>query len=222
MPGPLWLEPEIGPEQIFRAAQPLSKYYNQYAGYLARIYDAYAFPYSDKSGTPLVDLTPGVITGWKSPFFPIRPCSGARSMLLPKRRENQSRTTGPLFPYLRVSGQSGKDAVSKVAYSDINLNLDIDHASVGDLAVKLTAPSGEVFVIQDGADEGEDLHITELPLPSEKSGNPNGVWTLTTTDSKRENSGTPGRLVADVSSELQRLSGTEYPSPMRRSSGPFR
>jgi hypothetical protein len=185
--GPLYgLNPKLAPGQLFRAAQPLSKYYNQYAGYLAQIYDAYAFAYSDKSGTPLVDLTPGVITRLEITILPDK--AKPRSLFKASSEETGKsiQDNRKVVSYLRISGRPG----AKVAYSDINLNLDIDHDSVGDLSVTLTSPSGEAFVIHDGTDEGENLRITEMPLPSAKSGNPNGVWTLSTTDSRRGNTGT--------------------------------
>lgn len=178
--------PKLAPNQLFGFAQPLSKYYNQYASYLAKIYDAYAFAYSDKSGTPLVDLTPGKITRLEITILPDQ--AKPRTLFKATAAETRKSIQGnrKVVSYLRVSGRPA----GKVAYSEINLNLDIDYPSVDGLSVVLTSPAGEEFVIRDAGDEGEGLHIAETPLPSESSANPNGVWTLTTTDSHREDAGT--------------------------------
>ena len=53
-----WYTPPLPISYAFAGAQPHSLYYNQYASVLARITDAYGFPYSDLVQKPLASLNP--------------------------------------------------------------------------------------------------------------------------------------------------------------------
>lgn len=189
---PYFSYPKLTQDQLFSMAQPNNKFYNQYAQYLSSIFEGYSYSYSDKTAKPLVDLTPGKST---SPTLlqinllsdVVKRSNGVAAA--PEETGKPIKDNRTVVSYLRVSGQSGESG-AKMPYSSIGLNLDIDHPSVAELKVKLMSPTGQVFVIHDGGDEGENLRLTESPLPSEKSGNPNGVWTLTVTDTARGNTGT--------------------------------
>lgn len=77
------------------------------------------------------------------------------------------------------------------AYSNITLRLKINHPTIGDLSVKLRSPLGRTFLLHDHTGGATDnLDYYGFALPSSQITNPNGIWTLTISDRKKENAGT--------------------------------
>jgi subtilisin-like proprotein convertase family protein len=79
------------------------------------------------------------------------------------------------------------------AYSNITLNLDIDHTAIGDLVVRLRSPQGRTFLLhnQTGG-KSDNLDHIGFALPSSRIVDPNGTWTLWISDGR---GGNVGKLV---------------------------
>jgi serine protease len=78
-------------------------------------------------------------------------------------------------------------------YSNIRLNLDIDHTAIGDLVVRLRSPQGITFLLHNRTGGTTDnLDLIGFALPSSRITNPNGIWKLQIADTK---AGNVGKLV---------------------------
>jgi subtilisin-like proprotein convertase family protein len=92
-----------------------------------------------------------------------------------------------IISYVRVSNQPS------TAYSNIRLNLDIDHTAIGDLVVRLRSPQGRTFLVHNRTGGTTDnLDLIGFALPSSRMTNPNGIWKLQILDIK---AGNVGKLV---------------------------
>jgi subtilisin-like proprotein convertase family protein len=98
-----------------------------------------------------------------------RTLASAKSSQAPKAIPD----TKQIISSLRVSNQPN------TAYSNITLNLDIDHAAIGDLVVRLRSPQGRTFLLHNQTGGTNDnLDFIGFALPSSRITNPNGIWTL--------------------------------------------
>ncbi|HEU4679957.1 MAG TPA: proprotein convertase P-domain-containing protein, partial [Terrimicrobiaceae bacterium] len=186
-PSNKWYQPPVPVKLAFAGAQPAnSNFYNQYASYLSSVSAAYAFPFTDLIQSPFASLDPTVISAMDVVILPdsvSRTLTSAPPSQAPKPLPDR----GQITSLLRVQDQPN------TAYSNITVNLDIDHAAIGDLVVKLRSPQGRTFVLHDQTGGTTDnLDLIGFALPSSQIANPNGVWMLSISDRKRENA---GRLV---------------------------
>lgn len=182
-------QPLFTPAQLFSAMQPNSPagtpYFNPFAAYIASVTDAYGFPYTDKSATPQLDITPGSADTMVITLLPdVVSVSGAqtpRPAQLPVAiKDNQT-----AISYLSVRGES---AVNTGA---IKLHLQITHPAISELTVRLVSPSGKSYLIHDRTGgSSANLVIPGVPLPAgSQETRPNGLWMLVVKDSKRGNTG---------------------------------
>jgi subtilisin-like proprotein convertase family protein len=90
----------------------------------------------------------------------------------------------------------------RIPYNTVKLYLNIEHTAIGDLVIKVHPPVGAPIVISDLAGgDTDNLVIDGVPFTTDRSGRPNGQWTLSIRDTKR---GDVGRLVSWA---------LEFPSP---------
>ena len=79
--------------------------------------------------------------------------------------------------------------------TDIRLSVDIEHTYIGDLVVKLTAPSGDTITVHDRQGQGADnlntvYDTSNSPALAAVLGNsPQGTWTLQVADRARQDTG---------------------------------
>ena len=185
-PSDTWYEPPVPVRLAFAGAQPAnSNYYNQYAGYLSTVSDAYAFPFTDLIQKPFASLNPSTINAMTIVILPdtgiSRSLVPATSSQAPKPVPDQKQITS----FLEVRNQPN------MPYSNITLRIKIDHPAIGDLSVKLRSPQGRTFLLHNQTQgETDDLHYVGFALPSPQINNPNGTWTLTISDHKKGNVGT--------------------------------
>ncbi len=186
-PSNKWYQPPVPEKLAFAGAQPANpNFFNQYASYLASVSDAYAFPFTDLIQSPFASLDPTVISTMALVILPdtvSRTLTSADSSQAPKAIPDTKRITSSL----KVNGQPS------TAYSNITLNLDIDHTAIGDLVVRLRSPQGRTFLLhnQTGG-KSDNLDHIGFALPSSRIVDPNGTWTLWISDGK---GGNVGKLV---------------------------
>jgi subtilisin-like proprotein convertase family protein len=184
-PSNKWYQPPVPEKLAFAGAQPTHpNFFNQYASYLASVSDAYAFPFTDLIQSPFASLNPSVIGTMAVVILPdtvSRTVRSARPSQAPQAIQDRT----PIVSSINVRRQAD------TAYSNITLNLDIDHTAIGDLVVKLTSPQGKTFLLhkQTGG-MTDNLDFIGFALPSSRIANPNGIWTLSISDKKREDTGT--------------------------------
>lgn len=179
------LNPMLSASQAFSTAQPGNTFYNEYAQYVSSVSDAYSFPYTDKTSAPLLTTTPGVAdTIVISILSDTQPVAGLQSAR-PRAIDKPVRFFGTTSSNLRIQGQP------RMPYSKIKVHLEIDHAKISDLVVRLHSPAGQSFVLhrQTGAN-GDKLVFAGVPIASTKEVKPNGLWRLVIDDTKRKNNGT--------------------------------
>jgi subtilisin-like proprotein convertase family protein len=183
-PSDKWYQPPVPEKLAFAGAQPANpNFFNQYAAYLASVSDAYAFPFTDLIQSPFASLNPSVIN---TMAVIILPDSVSRNVAAPKTSQvlKAIPDTKRVVSFLRVSDQP------YTAYSNITLNLDIDHTAIGNLVVRLRSPQGRTFLIHDQTGRRKDnLDLVGFALPSRQITNPNGTWTLWISDEKEGNVG---------------------------------
>jgi subtilisin-like proprotein convertase family protein len=183
-PSDKWYQPPVSEKLAFAGAQPANpNFFNQYAGYLASVSDAYAFPFTDLIQSPFASLNPSVISTMAIVILPdtvSRTLTSAKSSQAPKAIPDRKK----IVSSLKVSDQPS------TAYSNITLNLDIDHTAIGDLVVRLRSPQGRTFLLHNQTGGKDDnLDLIGFALPSSRITNPNGTWTLWISDRKGGNIG---------------------------------
>jgi subtilisin-like proprotein convertase family protein len=186
-PSNKWYQPPVPEKLAFAGAQPAnSNFYNQYANYLSSVSDAYAFPFTDLIQSPFASLNPSVISTMTLVVLPdtvSRNLESARPSQAPEDIPDRNQ----IISYVRVSNQPS------TAYSNIRLNLDIDHTAIGDLVVRLRSPQGRTFLLHNRTGGTTDnLDLIGFALPSSRMTNPNGIWKLQISDIK---AGNVGKLV---------------------------
>ncbi len=184
-PSNKWYQPPVPVKFAFAGAQPAnSNFYNQYASYLSSVSAAYGFPFTDLIQSPFASLDPSVIGTMDVIILPdsvSRALTSAPPSQAPKAIPDRRQITS----LLQVKGQAS------TAYSNITVNLDIDHTAIGDVVVKLRSPQGRTFILHDQTGGTTDnLDLIGFALPSSQIANPNGIWILSIVDRKRENVGT--------------------------------
>ncbi len=171
---------QLTPEQLFGTLQPKGNYYNQFAGYLAPIYDAYGFPYTDKLAKPLLNTTPGAADTIEIVILPDQ--GQVASVETPGSRQLNKKISrfGSTKSALRV------DSRARVQADDLKLQLSIDHPTIGDLTVRLISPRGKVFRIHNRTGgEGNDIAYGATPLDGNSEVVVNGTWRLEIKDRNR-------------------------------------
>jgi len=85
--------------------------------------------------------------------------------------------------------------------ADVDLDLVVAHARVGDLVVTLTSPSGREIVVVDGDAQGPELSLRDRPILGLPADEPaNGVWRVRVTDLRTGAAGTLARFGLSVTS----------------------
>jgi len=185
-PSNKWYQPPVPVRLAFAEAQPAnSNFYNQYAGYISTVSDAYAFPFSDLIQKPFASLDPSTINAMT---IVVLPDTGVSRSLVPAAPSQAPK----LVPDQKhISSSLDVRNQPNTAYSNITLRLKIDHPAIGDLAVKLRSPQGRTFLLHNQTrGETDDLDYVGFALPSPQITNPNGTWMLTVSDRKEGNVGT--------------------------------
>ncbi len=107
-----------------------------------------------------------------------------------QRREAWSVTALEVSPLVRRVAVDREGAVSR-----IGLTLNISHARLGDLRIKIIAPSGRAVEVETGlesASSGDDIRITAAQLQELRGESLSGTWSISVRD---EAMGVAGQLV---------------------------
>jgi subtilisin-like proprotein convertase family protein len=186
-PSNKWYQPPVPEKLAFAGAQPAnSNFYNQYANYLSSVSDAYAFPFTDLIQSPFASLNPSVISTMVVVVLPDRVSRNLESAM-PSQAPEAIPDRNQISSFIQVSDQP------HTRYSNIRLNLDIDHTAIGDLVVRLRSPQGITFLLHNRTGGTTDnLDLIGFALPLSRITNPNGIWKLQIADTK---AGNVGKLV---------------------------